>query len=453
MGRPIAGARPRPHDGGGRALIELEARLDELRSLGLHRRTRLVSGPQGPHVLLDGKPVLLLCSNNYLGLADHPRVRQAAADAAMRWGVGAGASRLVSGTMTIHRRLEERLAAFKGRESALLFGSGYLANTGVIAALARPGDVVFSDELNHASIIDGCRLSRAEVFVYEHGDVEHLEWGIGQAEGRGALIVTDSVFSMDGDVAPLSDIVDLAQRFGLRTVVDEAHGTGALGPGGRGALAEADLADQVDVIVGTLGKALGSYGAFVACDKSMARYLINAARTFVFSTALPPPAVAAALSALDLLQERPRLVARLATNADALRDELIREGLEVGDSRTQILPLMVGDAGLAMRICEAALTRGVFAQAIRPPTVPPMTSRLRLAVMATHRPEELRAAARTLGETARSIGVPPVAQRAPAGLVHAWEHVEGGAGGGEHEPSSAGGPFDFEAPEPVRRAA
>ena len=242
-------------------MIEIEARLDELKALGLHRRTRLVSGPQGPHVLLDGKPVLLLCSNNYLGLADHPRVREAAADAAMRWGVGAGASRLVSGTMTIHRRLEDRLAAFTGRQSALLFGSGYLANTGTIAALARPGDVVFSDEFNHASIIDGCQLSRAEVFVYDHGDIEHLEWGIREAEGRGTLIVTDSVFSMDGDVAPLEEIVEVAQRHGLRTVIDDTHGTGALGPGGRGALAEAGLEDQVDVIVGSLGKALGAYGA------------------------------------------------------------------------------------------------------------------------------------------------------------------------------------------------
>src|SRR5579859_7748271 len=177
-------------------MIELEARLAELEALGLRRRTRLVFGPQGPRVVLDGKPVLLLCSNNYLGLADHPRVREAAAEAAMRWGAGAGASRLISGTMTPHRRLEERLADFMGREAALLFGSGYLANTGVIAALARPGDVVFSDELNHASIIDGCRMSRAETFVYDHCDVEHLEWGIAQAEGRGALIATDSVFSM-----------------------------------------------------------------------------------------------------------------------------------------------------------------------------------------------------------------------------------------------------------------
>jgi glycine C-acetyltransferase/8-amino-7-oxononanoate synthase len=214
-------------------MIEIEARLSEWEAVGLDRRTRLVSGPQGPHVVLDGRPALMLCSNNYLGLADHPRVREAAADAARRWGVGSGASRLVSGTMTIHRRLEERLAEFKGRESALLFGSGFLANTGVIAALARPGDVIFSDELNHASIIDGCRLSRADVFVYQHLDVEHLAWGIAQAEGRGALIVTDGVFSMDGDVAPLADLAALAEGHQIRLMVDEGRGRGRCGgPGG-----------------------------------------------------------------------------------------------------------------------------------------------------------------------------------------------------------------------------
>jgi glycine C-acetyltransferase/8-amino-7-oxononanoate synthase len=432
-------------------MIEIEARLDELKALGLDRRTRLVSGPQGPHVLLDGKPVLLLCSNNYLGLADHPRLREAAADAAMRWGVGSGASRLVSGTMTIHRRLEERLAAFKGRQAALLFGSGYLANAGVVSALARPGDVIFSDELNHASIIDGCRLSRADVFIYDHGDIEHLRWGIDQADGRGALIVTDSVFSMDGDIAPLTEIVELAQRFGLRTVVDEAHATGTLGPGGRGAIVAAGLEDQVDVVVGTLGKALGSYGAFAACDHAMARYLVNAARTFIFSTALPPPAVAGALAALDLLAERPRLVDKLAANAAALRGALRAEGFDVDESRTQIVPLVVGGAERAMRICEAALQRGVFAQAIRPPTVPDMTSRLRLAVMATHREEELRVAARTLAAAARAAGFEPrtdsVARAAVAANARDVAHLDAEPLQRRHAV------FDFEAPEPVRRAA
>ena len=222
-------------------------------------------------MLLDGKPVLLLCSNNYLGLADHPRVREAAAEAAMRWGVGAGASRLVSGTMTIHRRLEERLAEFEGSEACVLFGSGYLANVGVIAALAGRGDTIFSDELNHASIVDGCRLSRAEVVVYRHRDMEHLEWSLRRtADGAGALIVTDSVFSMDGDVAPLREIV----RAGARATARGSSSTrrtppAALGPGGRGAVAEAGLEGEVDVVVGTLGKALGSYGAYVCASAEM----------------------------------------------------------------------------------------------------------------------------------------------------------------------------------------
>src|SRR3954453_22018945 len=296
-------------------MLDLQDRLAELKDRGLYRKLRLVSGPQGPRVVLDGKPVLLLCSNNYLGLADHPRVREAAADAAMRWGVGAGASRLVSGNMTIHRRLEERLADFKGTESAVLFGSGYLANVGVVSALARPGEMVFSDALNHASLIDGCRLAGAETFVYDHADMEHLEWGLRQATGRGALIVTDGVFSMDGDVAPLEEIVELAHRFDVRVMVDDAHGTGAIGPEGRGSVADAGLEHEVDVVVGTLGKALGSYGAFACCDAEMAEYLVNCARTLIFSTALPPPAVAGAMAALDLLLAQPDRVDKLQRNA------------------------------------------------------------------------------------------------------------------------------------------
>jgi len=388
-------------------MLDLQDRLDELEGLGLYRRMRMVSGPQGPRVVLDGKPVLLLCSNNYLGLADHPRVREAAADAAMRWGAGAGASRLVSGNMTLHRRLEDRLAAFKGTQSALLFGSGYLANLGVVPALARRGEIVFSDELNHASIIDGCRLAGAETFVYRHGDVDHLAWGLRNSDGRGALIVTDGVFSMDGDVAPLEEIVELARRHDVRVIVDDAHGTGTLGPGGRGAVAEARLDGEIDVIVGTLGKALGSYGAFVACDHAVTRFLVNAARPLIFSTGLPPAAAAAAMAALDVLQEQPRRVERLAENAATLRDELAREGFDVSGSATQIVPLIVGEAELAMRICEAALEQGVFAQAIRPPTVPDGTSRLRLAVMASHTRAELRDAARILAQAALRNGFRP----------------------------------------------
>ena len=364
---------------------------------------KVVSGPQGPRVLLDGRPVLLLCSNNYLGLADHPRVREAAAEAAMRYGAGAGASRLISGNMTIHRRLEERLAEFERSEACVLFGSGYLANTGVVAALAREGDVVFSDRLNHASIVDGCRLARAETVVYEHGDVDQLEWGLRNAEGRGALIVTDGVFSMDGDIAPLEEIVELAQRFDARVMVDEAHGTGAIGPGGRGAVADAGLEDEVDVVVGTLGKALGSYGAYVSCDAAMARYLVNTARTLIFSTALPPPAVAAAMAALELLCEQPRRVEKLQRNGDVLRAALAEHGLPVpAGSETQIVPVVLGDPREAVAASERALARGVFAQAVRPPTVPAGSSRFRLSVMASHTKTELREAAHILAGCVRT---------------------------------------------------
>ena len=396
-------------------MTEIEERLEEIKSRGLYRRMRVVSGPQGPRVLLDGRPVLLLCSNNYLGLADHPRVRQAAAEAAMRYGAGAGASRLISGTMTIHRRLEDQLAEFEGSESCLLFGSGYLANTGVIAALAREGDVVFSDALNHASIVDGCRLARAETYVYEHGDVEELAWGLRGAEGRGSLIVTDGVFSMDGDLAPLEEIVELAQRFDARVMVDEAHGTGCIGPGGRGAVAAAGLEGEVDVVVGTLGKALGSYGAYVCCDKPLAQYLVNTARSFIFSTALPPPVAAAALAALELLCEEPRRVERVQRNSRVLRQTLALEGLPVEGHETQIVPIVVGDADAALQASERALGRGVFAQAIRPPTVPAGTSRLRLSVMASHTAQELHGAARVLASAVRaSAPVIGPAHAAPA---------------------------------------
>jgi 8-amino-7-oxononanoate synthase len=384
---------------------DVAERLEELRRAGLHRRLRLIQGPQGPRVLLDGANVLLLCSNNYLGLADHARVREAAAEAALRLGAGAGASRLISGTMAIHQRLERHLAGFKGTDAALLFGSGYLANTGTVAALAGRGEVVFSDELNHASIIDGCRLSRAETFVYRHLDTDHLAWGLRRAGGRGALIASDGVFSMDGDVAPIAELVELSRRHRCRLLIDEAHGTGALGSGGRGAVAEAGLSGEVDIIVGTLGKALGGYGAYVCAGAELIDLLVNTARPFIFSTAPPPSAAAAALAALDLLETHPQLVDRLRGNAEVLRTALTQEGLDPGPSRTQIIPLLVGDAGTALDLCERALERGVFAQAIRPPTVPEGSSRLRLALMATHRAEELREAARAIAGAAHELGI------------------------------------------------
>jgi 8-amino-7-oxononanoate synthase len=387
---------------------EIEERLREIRARGLYRRMRVVSGPQGPRVLLDGQPVLLLCSNNYLGLADHPQVREAAAEAAMRYGAGSGASRLVSGNMTIHRRLEEQLAEFKRSEACLLFGSGYLANVGVVSALARQGDVVFSDRLNHASIVDGCRLARAETFVYEHGDVERLEWGLRQAGGRGSLIVTDGVFSMDGDLAPLEEIVELAQRFDARVMVDEAHATGTVGPGGRGSVADAGLESEVDLVLGTLGKALGSYGAYVCCDGAIAKYLVNTARTLIFSTALPPPSAAAALAALELLRSSPRRVERLQRNGEVLRSALQAGGVTTDPSETHIVPVVVGEPKAAVAASERLLEQGIFAQAIRPPTVPPGSSRLRLAAMASHAASELREVARVVASV-----VPEAARRPP----------------------------------------
>jgi glycine C-acetyltransferase/8-amino-7-oxononanoate synthase len=388
-------------------VLDIEERLTELESSGLRRRLRLIDGPMGPRVLLDGEPVLLLCSNNYLGLADHPRLRRAAADAALRLGTSSGASRLISGSMSIHTELESRLASFKGTEAALLFGSGYLANTGTIAALAGRGEVVFSDELNHASIIDGCRLAGAETFVYRHTDTEHLAWGLRRAKGRAALIVTDGVFSMDGDIAPLTELGGLARRHRCRLLVDEAHATGCIGPGGRGSVAAAGVTEEVDVIVGTLGKALGGYGAYVCASREMVDFLVNSARPFIFSTAPPPPAVAAAIAALDLLEERPRRVERLGANAAALRDSLRAEGLEPVGSDTQIVPLVIGEADDAMALCERLIADGLFAQAIRPPTVPPGTCRLRLTAMATHRIGDLRRAARQIGAAVRDLGILP----------------------------------------------
>jgi glycine C-acetyltransferase/8-amino-7-oxononanoate synthase len=315
--------------------------------------------------------------------------------------------------MDIHRRLERGLAEFKQTEACVLFGSGYLANLGTIGALAGPGDTIFSDELNHASIVDGSRASRAEVVVYRHLDCEHLQSCLRRAADEGAkdrhadrsrrgLIVTDSVFSMDGDVAPLRKIVRLAREYGARVLVDEAHATGAFGEGGHGVVVDAGLQGQVDVVIGTLSKALGSYGAYACASEEMVRYLVNTARPLIFSTAPPPPSVAAALAALELLREQPKLVARLRGAARALRDGLADEGLAVRRSDMHIVPLVVGNPRDTVRLCGAALERGVFAQAIRPPTVPAGGSRLRLAAMATHEPEELRAAAHTIAQAARA---------------------------------------------------
>jgi glycine C-acetyltransferase/8-amino-7-oxononanoate synthase len=374
-------------------MTDVAAVLAERRELGLLRELRVLDSAIGPRVELDGASVVLLCSNDYLGLAADARVTAAAAAAAERWGAGAGASPLVAGHLRLHAELEAELARFKDAEACVLFGSGYLANTGVIAALAGPGDVVCSDALNHASIVDGCRLARAETVVYPHGDVEALDAALARApHGRG-VVVTDAVFSMDGDLAPLSEIVAVARRRGARVVVDEAHATGIVGPGGRGLVAALGLEREVDVVIGTLGKALGSYGAFACAGAELVAFLVNRARTLIYSTALPPPSVGAALAALDLVCAQPELVARARANARLLRDALRERGFDVAPGEMPIVPLVVGDPAAAMALSAEALRRGAFAQAIRPPTVPEGSSRLRVVSMATHRPDELRLAA------------------------------------------------------------
>ena len=383
-------------------MIGAAATLEALRRDGLYRRRRVIESAQGARVVLDGREVVLLCSNDYLGLAGAQELRDAAAAAALAWGAGSGASPLVSGHMELHRELEEELADFKRAEACVLFGSGFLANTGVVATIAGPGDVILSDALNHASLIDGCRLARARTVVYPHCDVDALAAELGRVPPGRGVIVTDAVFSMDGDLAPLAAIAELAERHRARVIVDEAHATGVVGPGGRGLVVELGLEDRVDVVVGTLGKALGSYGAFACCDAAAAELLVNRARTMIFSTALPPPVVGAALRALRLVRERPEIVDRLRDRARTLRACLRAAGLPAEPGEIPIVPLMVGDAEAAVRASERALEEGVFVQAIRPPTVPPGTSRLRVVATAAHARDELARAAACLSEAVAS---------------------------------------------------
>ncbi|MDX8153522.1 8-amino-7-oxononanoate synthase [Patulibacter brassicae] len=386
----------------------LRAQLAQLEREGLRRSLRTVEGPVGPRAVVDGRELLLLCTNDYLGLAGDARVRAAAARAAIDHGAGAGSSRLIAGTLRLHRELEDELARFEGTGGAVLFGAGFLANVGVVGALAQRGGIVCSDALNHASIIDGVRLSGAERVVYRHGDWEHLdhELRIRHETARPApLVVTDGVFSMDGDVAPLPELVEVCRRHGARLVVDEAHATGVLGPGGRGSVAAAGLEGEVDAIVGTLGKALGSSGAYVAAHPDVVAWLVNRARSLIFSTAPGPPAIGAALGALEVLRAEPERTARLRANAALVREELRAAGVRTDvpgidpgdvDPGVPIVPIVLGAADRAMAVTGELLEAGIYVQAIRPPTVPDGTSRLRLTVSSEHEPDELRDAVRRL---------------------------------------------------------
>jgi 8-amino-7-oxononanoate synthase len=363
----------------------IQDELQALKKQSLYRRLRRVENAQGPVLVLDGREVINLSSNNYLGLANNAALAAAAKEAIDRYGCGSGASRLISGNMALHEELEERLAEFKGSESALVFNSGFQANTGILSTLAGDGDVILSDALNHASIIDGCRLSRARTVVYAHGDLDQLEAALKLAvHSRRRLIVTESIFSMDGDEAPLGGIVELAERHGAMVMVDEAHGTGLFGANGAGVVAKLGLGERVQVQMGTLGKALGGFGAYVAGSSALRELLINRCRSFIFTTSLPPAVMAMAIAAIDLVRREPERRETLWNNCRYLTENLRGLGLQAGASASAILPLIIGDARTCMKFSERLLERGVFAQGIRPPTVPPGTSRLRITVMATH---------------------------------------------------------------------
>nr|BBH93083.1 8-amino-7-oxononanoate synthase [Thermogemmatispora argillosa] len=393
----------------GRPLDFMRERLEALRTAQLYRRLRPELGSSEPWLERDGRRLLNLSSNNYLGLATHPALNAAASQASERYGCGAGSSRLIAGSSDLHAELERRLACFKGCESALLFNSGYVANIGVISALVGPGDLILSDALNHASIIDGCRLSRATCQVYPHSDSRAVARLLAEAQRSGhyrrKLVVTDSVFSMDGDVAPLEELIALCRQYGALLLVDEAHATGCLGPGGRGLLASIASDYEGVIAVGTLSKALGSFGAFVAGPALLTDYLVNVARPFIFTTALPPPVIAASLAALTLLEESPALVERLQANAAYLRRGLQALGFDTLTSSTHIVPVLVGDAGLALKMAARLQERGVLAVAIRPPTVPAGMARIRASVMAVHERSDLDFALEAFADVGRELGL------------------------------------------------
>lgn len=376
---------------------ELAHELDELASRHLRRFRRTIGSVQGPEVELDGRRVLCLCSNNYLGLAGDARLIEASIAALRESGAGSGASPLISGHIAPHAALEREIADWLGCEAALLFGSGYHANIGVLAALLRAGDEVLSDELNHASLIDGCRLSRAEIRIFRHRDVDDLARQLARpSRARRRLIVSDSVFSMDGDLAAVREMAELAERHGAWLMLDEAHAVGVFGDDGAGLAAALGAGARVTVRMGTLGKALGGYGAFVAGSRELIDVLVNRARAYVYSTALPPAVVGAARAAVAIARSEPERRAALWRNARRLHERLAGAGIAMQPLESPIVPLMVGDAAHALRVAERALENGVLAPAIRPPTVPPGTARLRLTPLATHTEEQIDRAADVL---------------------------------------------------------
>jgi len=385
----------------------LAEELHNLKEAGLYNRIRTLDSPQGAWLSVDGKQVLNFCSNNYLGLANHPRLVQKAKQAVDQYGVGPAAVRTIAGTMGLHVQLEERMAAFKGVEAAITFQSGFNANLGTIPALVGKADVIYSDELNHASIIDGSRLSGAQIVRYNHCDPADLERALEQHRSKfpRALVVTDGVFSMDGDVAPLDKIYDVTQRYQAILMVDDAHGEGVLGRGGRGIVDHFGLHGKVDVEVGTLSKAFGVVGGVVAGNPLVIEWLRQRGRPFLFSSAMTVPDVAACLTAIDILEESTELVDRLWENTRYFKQEMERLGFNTGQSVTPITPIMLGEAPLAQQFSQELFDNNVFAMAIGFPTVPRSKARIRVMISAAHQREDLERGLEAFARVGQKLGV------------------------------------------------
>ncbi|MDX1415880.1 MAG: glycine C-acetyltransferase [Candidatus Promineifilaceae bacterium] len=384
----------------------IQDELDNLKEQGLFNTIRTIESPMDAWVTIEGRQLLNFCANNYLGLANDSRIRKAAKDAIEAFGVGPGAVRTIAGTMSLHIALEARLASFKGAEACITFQSGFTANLATIPAIVGRGDVIFSDELNHASIIDGCRLSRAKVVRYAHNDVDDLVHQIEQTTEYGRrLIITDGVFSMDGDIAPLDKLVDVAESYGIMIMVDDAHGEGVLGKGGRGIVDHFGLHHRVDVEVGTLSKAFGVMGGLVAGKAVIIDWLQQRGRPFLFSSAMTVPDTAACLEAVNILSESTELIDRLWSNAATFREGMEDLGFDTGQSQTPIVPVMLGEAPLAQAFSRRLFEEGVFAMAIGFPTVPQGKARIRVMNSAAHSNDDIQLALETFGKVGKELAV------------------------------------------------
>lgn len=378
----------------------MERELEMLKEQHLYRTIKVIESPQNSHIRFQDRELLMLASNAYLDLCNEIRVKEAAAKALEEYGTGSGGSRLTTGTTVLHTELEDALAKLKGREAALVFNTGFAANSGIIPALCREGDVIFSDEKNHASIIDGCRQSKARTVVYRHNDMEDLEKKVRECKGAGGLIVSDAVFSMDGDIVNLPELVRIADAYGLLSMIDEAHATGVIGATGRGCEEYYHMEGSVDICMGTLSKAFGAEGGFVCGSRTLIEYLKNKARSFIFSTSLSPVTMAAARRAVALMCEEPERVRRLQNNVRVFCECLKENGLCVS-SETAIIPIRIGDEEQAMKVSQRLLERGYFIPAIRYPTIKKGEAMLRAALMSSHTEEELKEAAAAIAGVIR----------------------------------------------------